>query len=262
MTTPAADSGLAPQVQAITETISPAGPASAGTALDGVRDLIATGGPVVVILLCLSVVALTIIVVKLFQFSRAGLSPTRAAREAVTLARTGRIGDGLDRIGTPKGAVDRVVAIALRGRMRGGDEARIREEVLRVGGDELENLRSYLRPLEVIGALAPLLGLFGTVLGMIEAFRRLSEAGTRVDPAILSNGIWEALLTTAVGLALAIPVVGILSWLERRVERTALTMDSLVTRIFTEDLSERRDDVPVQSLGAPLERKPVLAAGE
>ena len=64
---------------------------------------------------------------------------------------------------------------------------------------------------------------------MIEAFRKLSEAGNKVDPSILSGGIWEALLTTAVGLAVAIPAVAALNWLERRVDRVAFELDSIVT---------------------------------
>jgi len=86
--------------------------------------------------------------------------------------------------------------------------------------------------------VAPLLGLFGTVLGMIEAFRKLAEAGNQVNPAILSGGIWEALLTTAVGLAVAIPVVVLCNWFERRVERVGHEMESLVTQVFTQDLSQ------------------------
>ena len=73
---------------------------------------------------------------------------------------------------------------------------------------------------------------------MIEAFRQLEAAGNQVNPAILSGGIWQALLTTAVGLAVAIPVVAILNWLERRVDGLAHEMDNLVTQVFTEDLSE------------------------
>ena len=113
------------------------------------------------------------------------------------------------------------------------DEALVREEMQRVGARELESLRSHLRVLEVIGTLSPLLGLFGTVLGMIEAFRRLEEAGSRVDPAILSGGIWEALLTTAIGLAVAIPAVAALNWLERKVERLRHDMEDCATRLFT-----------------------------
>ena len=119
----------------------------------------------------------------------------------------------------------------------------MREEVARHVGVVLESLRTGFRPLEVISSLAPLLGLFGTVLGMIEAFRRLEEAGNQVNPAILSGGIWEALLTTAVGLAVAIPVVVLLNWLERRVDRVTHEMDNIVARVFTVDLSENQETV-------------------
>ena len=113
------------------------------------------------------------------------------------------------------------------------DQATLREEVLRQATAALETLRSHLRGLEVIASLSPLLGLLGTVLGMIEAFRRLQEAGSQVDPAVLSGGIWEALLTTAVGLAVAIPAVAALNWLERRIERFGHRLEDSVTRVFT-----------------------------
>ena len=113
----------------------------------------------------------------------------------------------------------------------------MREEVVRRGGEFLEILRCWLRPLEVIGSMAPLLGLFGTVLGMIAAFQGLEAAANKVDPSILSGGIWEALLTTAVGLAVAMPVVVIHNYFDRVVERIALEIDSMVTQVFTEDLS-------------------------
>jgi biopolymer transport protein ExbB len=132
----------------------------------------------------------------------------------------------------------KVLAAAMQGmRQRSGDEPRVREEVQRVATLELENLRSYLRLLELIAGLSPLLGLLGTVLGMIEAFQQLEQAGSRIDPALLSGGIWQALLTTAIGLAVAIPSVLALSWLERRIERCAHTMEDFVTQIFTRPLT-------------------------
>ena len=82
-----------------------------------------------------------------------------------------------------------------------------REETLRVARLQFEILRGHLRMLEVIAVLSPLLGLLGTVLGMIKVFRELELAGSKVDPSILSGGIWEALLTTALGLTIAIPAV-------------------------------------------------------
>jgi len=120
----------------------------------------------------------------------------------------------------------------------------------RQAAEVLESLRSWFRPLEVIASLAPLLGLFGTVLGMISAFQQLEQAGNRVNPAILSGGIWEALLTTAVGLAVAIPTVVALNWLERKVDRLAHDMNTIVTQVFTAELfgdplAIKTDETPV-----------------
>jgi len=209
--------------------------------LDGIVDLLDAGGPVVAILLVMSIVALAIAFAKVWQFRQARLGTTEPARLALDACRDGDTDAALAILHGARNPVCRVLVCAIRGQRRGIPEGRIREEVMRLGGDLLEELRAWLRPLEVIASLAPLLGLFGTVLGMIAAFQRLAEAGNRVDPSILSGGIWEALLTTAVGLAVAIPTVALLSWFERRVERVAHDLDSLVTRIFTDDLSEQTD---------------------
>ena len=92
----------------------------------------------------------------------------------------------------------------------------------------------------MIASLAPLLGLLGTVLGMIEAFQAMEAAGTRVNPAVLSGGIWQALLTTAVGLSIAIPVSMTNSWLERKVEVEAAAMLDGLDRIFTLEAEQSR----------------------
>jgi biopolymer transport protein ExbB len=113
------------------------------------------------------------------------------------------------------------------------DRRLLADELERLATLRLNQLRSYLRPLDVIATLSPLLGLFGTVLGMIVAFQQMEAAGNRVDPSILSGGIWQALLTTAVGLAVAIPVVMAHNWLERKTERVAALMNDAVTRVFT-----------------------------
>jgi len=200
-------------------------------------EFLQAGGPVVVILLVASLAALAIVFVKLLQFRSARIGDRQAAYRALSLWQAGDAEQALAVVRESRNPVAEVLARALRGQQRGIPEAKVREEILRYGGDVLEGLRGWFRPLEVIASLAPLLGLFGTVLGMIEAFRQMEQAGSQVNPAILSGGIWEALLTTAVGLAVAIPVVAVLNWLERRVDRLAHEMDSVVTRVFTEELS-------------------------
>jgi biopolymer transport protein ExbB len=103
----------------------------------------------------------------------------------------------------------------------------------------------------VIATLSPLLGLFGTVLGMINAFQELEGAGNQVDPGILSGGIWLALMTTAIGLAVAIPSVLAHNWLDRRVERHERFMESSVTQVFTSSLL-RPDDAAQPAKPAAL----------
>lgn len=212
-----------------------------GAIVEGVREILEAGGPVVAILLVLSVAALAVIFAKIWQFRRARLGDRKTARAALQLYKAEETNDALALLAGSRNPVAQVLGCAMRGLRRGIPEAKVREEVMRCGGEVLDKLRALFRPLEVIASLAPLLGLFGTVLGMIEAFQRLSEAGNRVDPAILSGGIWEALLTTAFGLAVAIPVVAVLNWFEGRVDRVAHDLDSLVTQVFTEDLSEEAE---------------------
>ena len=98
------------------------------------------------------------------------------------------------------------------------------------GEKELRNLEFLLKPLEVISNIAPLLGLLGTVIGMINAFSKLEEAGSRVDPAILAGGIWEALLTTAFGLIVAIPALAAFYWLDGRVDKVREDIRHLVIK--------------------------------
>ncbi|EDP63307.1 MotA/TolQ/ExbB proton channel [alpha proteobacterium BAL199] len=203
-----------------------------------VFEMVTAGGPVVAVLAAMSVVALAIILVKLWQFAMSRVGDRTTARRALALHRAGRSIEAIDAAARSRNPVAQVVACAVRGTLyRDLPEAMVREEVARLATDRIEDLRMYFRPLEVIASVAPLLGLFGTVLGMIEAFRQLEQAGSQVDPSILSGGIWEALLTTAVGLAVAIPVVGILAWLERIVDRLTHEMENVVTQVFTRDLT-------------------------
>ncbi|MEX0732328.1 MAG: MotA/TolQ/ExbB proton channel family protein [Aquisalimonadaceae bacterium] len=216
--------------------------------------LLDLGGPVVMLLMAMSVVALAIIVLKLWQFASLRLGDTRFTEQAIAALAAGDRAEALAMLGAARNPIARVMEAAVHGRSdQRLSESLVREEVARIGARYLEPLRSHLRGLEVIGTLSPLLGLLGTVLGMIEAFRRLQEAGSRVDPALLSGGIWEALLTTAVGLAVAIPVVAALTWLERRIDRFRHEMEDAVTQVFTRVPDIAAADV--DHLPTPLRQK-------
>jgi len=196
------------------------------------QDWLVVGGPVVWILLGMSVVALTILLIKLWQFYLPAPEGTRAVRRSLALWHQGHTDDAIAQLNTRQ-TVPSVLLLAMRGKRNGTDLTLLREELERVATFRLNQLKMLLRPLEVIANLAPLLGLLGTVLGMIVAFQNMEAAGSRVDPSVLSGGIWQALLTTAVGLAVAIPTVAVHSWLERRVERVAASINDAVTQVFT-----------------------------
>lgn len=227
---------------------------------DGLMELLATGGPVMWIIAAMSVLALAIALAKLWEFARIGVWRRRPAVEALESWRAGHGQEALERLDHARDPLADVLATALRGRLDpAADETLVREEVARRGSAWLESLRGALRPLELIGTLAPLLGLLGTVLGMIEAFQALESAGSRVDPSILSGGIWVALLTTAAGLSVAIPAVAVHMFFERQLERLHHRMQDAATRVFSEQAarSAGATEQPAPADEAPSSSGPV-----
>ncbi|MGO3346142.1 MAG: MotA/TolQ/ExbB proton channel family protein [Marinomonas sp.] len=202
-------------------------------------DFLQVGGPVVWILMGFSVVALTIVLMKFWQFASMRAENPKTVNQALIMWRRKDAKKALELLDETR-PVDSLVGFSIRSLQAGEmDESRIREEVERLAMNQLNQLRSYFRPLEIIASLSPLLGLLGTVLGMITAFQQMEGAGSQVDPSVLSGGIWQALLTTAVGLAVAIPVVTVHSWLERKVERISHMINDAVTQVFTSNEAER-----------------------
>lgn len=201
--------------------------------LGPVIDLLNVGGPVVWLLAGMSLLLLTLGLFKLIQFARYGLLTSRSWRRAHQLIQqTGDIDAGK---GTPKGELARQVvdAQALL-RERTLDETALNDELSRRANGAIHALRSHLRSIELIASLSPLIGLFGTVLGMIQSFRAMEAAGRQVDPSVLSGGIWVALLTTAVGLMVAIPASVIHNWLERRIDLFSHDLQDLLGQLLTE----------------------------
>jgi biopolymer transport protein ExbB len=97
--------------------------------------------------------------------------------------------------------------------------------------NKIEEMRGGLKTLEVISMTAPLLGLLGTVLGMINAFDQLKNSGMQVDPSILSAGISQALLTTAAGLIVALPALTLWHLYERMLAKAQRQIETVLTDI-------------------------------
>ena len=202
-------------------------------ALDTGISLIDKGGPVMLVLLALSVIALTIILLKIYQFGRSRLRKTVFIDQTIALLHNDGAETALRSLVSNPHPIAHVMDTTLRAGTDMSLSAEDRDtEIDRVGSEEIRNLESYLRGLEVIANLSPLLGLLGTVIGMIKAFARLETAGTKVDPSILAGGIWEALLTTAFGLSVAIPALAAFYILEGEVENVRAQMKDSTTRVL------------------------------
>lgn len=191
------------------------------------------GGPVVALLLLLSVFALTIIILKFWQFYIFQGSSFTQVSTAIKSWQADDYEGALQLLARLRGPLARVVKGVMSNSLKHQDSSLVREETEIAAVTEVNGLRSYLRGLEAVVQVAPLLGLFGTVLGMIEAFRTVESAGSNVNPADLAGGIWVALLTTAVGLAIAMPVSLVLHWFEGKIERTQNAIERLVTQVLT-----------------------------
>ena len=197
-------------------------------------DLLAKGGPVMFILLGFSIFAFAIIFIKLIQFFAAALSRTNKIEEILTKlngSNAKKLLTDIQKIKNPLARIIEVVIITKNDR-RFDKESR-EAEISRIISQEIRNLENCLGGLEVVASISPLLGLFGTVLGMIKAFLNLEKAGSQIDPALLAGGIWEALLTTAFGLAIAIPALAAYHLFENKISNTRDKINDTVVRTNT-----------------------------
>jgi biopolymer transport protein ExbB len=195
------------------------------------------GGPIGVLLALMSVVALSLFILKIWQFSSLRLGRRRFITRTVDLHTAGDDEAALTLLHQTKNPVARVMEATILGLRRSDiNPNTVREDVIRIADEALRDLRSHIRGLEVIASLSPLLGLLGTVLGMIAVFSDIAGADSRVSPALLSGGIWEALLTTAIGMTVAIPTIVAINWLEAKTEGVSADMESAITRLFTADI--------------------------
>lgn len=99
------------------------------------------------------------------------------------------------------------------------DKDTLESVILNATENEVRGLSAYLQALATIGNIAPLLGLLGTIIGMIKAFMVIQDMGGKVNAAVLAGGIWEAMLTTALGLAVALPTMVAHSYLLSKVDK-------------------------------------------
>lgn len=190
------------------------------------------GGPILAVLILVSVIATATVIVKLLTLSRLGVGRRKVADEALKRWAAGDL-DGAQRlVGGDRGALSRVIAIAMEALWRWPeDKGRAREIATANALTSLDMMNRHMRVLETSVQAAPMLGLLGTVLGMIAAFNEMARGGGAVDPTQLAGGIWVALSTTALGLIIAVPLYFVLSWFEGRIEREGAAMETAILSV-------------------------------
>ena len=197
--------------------------------MNDLLDLLKQGGVLMIPIGAFSLVALAVFVERLWALQSRRVMPKEFLQLLRRKVSEGRTGEALTLCEGNDSAASMVVASGLR--HAGRPRAVIKEAFEEVGRIEVTHLNRFVEVMGTIAATAPLLGLLGTVVGMIDVFRTVvSEAGAgggAVNPASLAGGIWAALLTTAAGLSVAIPVFLGYKYLLSRVDGLAIEMEEL-----------------------------------
>ena len=163
------------------------------------------GGVLVVPILLCSVFALAIFFERLIRFARMRSRGAGLAEKVAELLMGGGEQEALKVAEESDSPMGRILSQAME--VKDGDREILKTVIVNATDEEVRNLSTYVQALATIGNIAPLLGLLGTVIGMIKAFMVIQQMGGKVNAAILAGGIWEAMLTTAFGLAVALPTM-------------------------------------------------------
>lgn len=185
---------------------------------------LAKGGILILPIILCSVVAVALIIDRLWYYNRIGGNTPKLYAQLAALIQQGRIEQALTLSEQHRGVLSRIFTIILQNRRRPVEE--IEKLVSMAGTREIQKLSQHVRGLGIIGNITPLIGLLGTVVGMVKTFMHIADASGQVNPSLLAGGIWEALLTTAAGLTVAIPVVIMYHYCEGVVEKFAMQMKS------------------------------------
>ncbi len=185
-----------------------------------------SGGPVMYPLLVCSVIVLTVIIERLIFWSKTEMQRNRSlVDEVLELCRCGRWELVRDKT---KGCKDFVVRILISGILH--REFSMLKAMEAAAADEIQRMRRYMRVLDTMITVAPLLGIFGTVLGIITSFEMLGTAGIE-NPRAVTAGVAQALITTATGLGIAILSVFPYNYFNAKVERAGMDIERYATSL-------------------------------
>lgn len=228
-TTPTAPSTAAPSAPQ-------KGPKEQGEAPGFIR-MLGKGGKTMYFLAALSIMGGAAALERLFRLRRSAIVPDGLAREADELWQSGQFDHAEALYHEKPSTLSRVVAFIVAHRESPvGDVSRGAADL---AATELKRHLQKAYPLAVVATLSPLLGLLGTVFGMIEAFQMVAIAGALGDATLLADGISKALVTTAAGLVIAIPTLGLYHYFKSRTTLYAIMLEEQVTELISRWLMKR-----------------------
>jgi len=203
-------------------------------------EIVRAGGPFMWPLILCSVIAVAIIAERLWKLQERRVMPPELSRKVWTLIESGQVNDRVIAALEQNSVLGRLLAVGLSNRHRGRQV--LMERLEDAGRHAIHDLERFLNTLGTIAGVSPLLGLLGTVTGIIKAFEALAAGGIG-DPRALSGGISEALITTAAGLCVAIPALIAFRYLRGRVDALVVQMEKDVVR-FADALELRTGTAP------------------
>ena len=208
-------------------------------------DLIQKGGPVMYLIMILSVISLGIIIERMYNLNKARIDSQKFMDDIINSLKHNKIIESIEMCNNTPGPIAHIIKAGILKHDRSRPE--IKEAIDEAAQLEIPRMEKHLPILATIAHIAPLLGLLGTVSGMIKAFQVIQNKAatmTPVNPGDLAAGIWESLLATLAGLLVAIPTYVAYNYLVNQVDSLAYDMERSATDLVNL-LSSRRDTYEV-----------------
>lgn len=192
-----------------------------------VKELFEQGGPLMWAILAASIIGVAVFIERLWSLQRAKLLPRAFVDRIRGLVMKRKTSEALLLCEENRSSIAMIMAAGLRTHGQGRPREEVKESVEEVGNREVARMGRNVEIIGTVAAISPLLGLLGTVVGMIQVFKRFVDAYQtgQVGPDAFAEGIWQALITTAYGLVVAIPMLVLYKFLQGRNERIVVDME-------------------------------------
>ena len=210
--------------------------------MSNMLSFLAKGGLLVIPIIFCSLLSLALICERFYRFRKVRLKDPKFFERIKEMIKHDRHEEALQQCLSTESPIGNILAKGIEKSHHNKLQPSLSElekALSHAGQQEIRELDRYLPTLATIANISPLLGLFGTVNGMIKAFMAIQQLGGRVNASVLAGGIWEALLTTALGLGVAIPTVIAYNYFVGRVEDFAHEMQDSSVQLM-ETLQEKQ----------------------